>query len=89
MLHTRFLKLGNEAGAIEILGATVLTEGAGAHPLFNGVRTVTVTGLPGEPALTEVNGRVLLRADGVNGELAGAAVDRAGRTITIRLGALR
>jgi hypothetical protein len=45
VLHTRFLQLDG----IEILGRAALTEAAGEHPLFNGVRSVTLTGLATEP----------------------------------------
>ena len=45
ILHTRFLRLGNDGATIEAVdGAADLeafTEAAGAHPLFNGVRRVT------------------------------------------------
>jgi hypothetical protein len=85
VLHTRFLKLGNKAGEIEVIGRAALTEAAGAHPLFNGVRTLTVTGLASEPTITEANGVVTVRADGVSAELRGATVERAGQTVTVRL----
>ncbi|MCL4544831.1 MAG: hypothetical protein M1118_09605 [Chloroflexi bacterium] len=46
VLHTRWLRLGNTAGSVEVLGWQALTEAAGIHPLFTGVRTVTIAGLP-------------------------------------------
>lgn len=85
VLHTRWLKLGNAAGTVEVLGHAALTEAAGVHPLFNGVRTLTITGLKEEPVVTEAKGVVTVKADGISAELRGAVVERAGRTVTIRL----
>lgn len=42
VLHTRLLKLRNESTELEILDAEALTESAGAHPLFDGIRRVTI-----------------------------------------------
>jgi hypothetical protein len=88
VLHTRFLRLGNSAGNIEVIDHASLTEAAGAHPLFEGIRRVTVTGLPAEPALTAgADGTLTLAAPGLNGTLRGARVARDGTTITLQLGA--
>jgi hypothetical protein len=71
---------------MEVLGRAALTEAAGAHPLFNGVRKLTISGLTSEPMITaEANGVVTVKVDGVNAELRGAAVERTGQTVTIRL----
>ncbi len=85
LLHTRFVKLGNDRGTLELLGRGALTESAGTHPLFNGVRTVTITGLAGEPAVTDTNGVVTVRAEGLTVELRGAAVERGTERITLRM----
>lgn len=87
VLHTRFLKLGNAAGTLELLGRRSLTEGAGAHPLFNGVRRVTIAGLAAEPALTvsEQEGTVSFDAEGVKLEFRGARLERSGRILTLTL----
>jgi hypothetical protein len=85
VLHARFLKLGNEAGAIEVLERAALTVSAGAHPLFNGVRTLTLTGLANEPQVTETNGVVAVRAVGVTAEFRGATVERTAHGVTVRL----
>lgn len=85
VLHTRFLKLGNDGGAIEVLGRAAFTEAAGVHPLFNGVRTLTVTGLATEPVITEARGAVTVAADGVTAEFHGARVERTGQTVTVRI----
>lgn len=64
VLHTRFLQLNG----IEILGRSALTEAVGEHPLFNGIRSVTLTGLPTEPVIKD--GRFV--AEGVTADLRNA-----------------
>ncbi|MGD0437554.1 MAG: hypothetical protein ABSB86_13925, partial [Bryobacteraceae bacterium] len=71
ILHTRWLKLGNGSGAIEILGRSALTEAAGAHPLFNGVRELIVTGVA-EPKVSQSDGKVTIEANGVKGTFTGS-----------------
>jgi hypothetical protein len=66
VLHTRWLRLGNAAGSVEVLGRQALTEAAGAHPLFTGVRTLTVAGLPEQPLVrTAADGTMEVTAAGV------------------------
>jgi hypothetical protein len=71
VLHTRFVKLSGEQGSIEILNRAALTEAAGDHPLFNGVRRIVLTGFATKP---EVRDGTLI-ADGVNAILKGAKVE--------------
>jgi hypothetical protein len=85
VLHTRFLKLGNAAGSLEILSRVSLTEGAGSHPLFNGVRRLTVAGLQTEPVVETAGAGARINGEGLKGEFAVATVSREGQTITVRL----
>jgi len=85
VLHMRYLKLGNDAGAIEILDRRSLTEGAGAHPLFNGVRQLTLAGIAAEPSAQESAGKTTISAPNIKGEFRGARLERAGQTISIIL----
>ena len=86
VLHTRFLKLGNDAGAIEILDRRSLTEGAGAaHPLFNGVRQLTLAGIPDEPITQESLGKTTITAAHIKGEFRGARLERDGQTLRVIL----
>lgn len=85
VLHTRYLKLGNDAGAIEILDRRSLSEGAGTHPLFNGVRQLTLAGIATEPSVEESEGKTTITADTIKGEFRGARIERAGQTISIIL----
>jgi hypothetical protein len=89
VLHTRFLRLGNEGGYVEMVvepGAEVeaLTEAAGPHPLFNGVSRLVIAGLT-EPEVEEADGAVSLRARGVTLQLSGAAVEQSEGEVRIRL----
>lgn len=85
VLHRRWLKLGNDANAIEILDRESLSEGAGEHPLFNGVRRLTVTGLPEEPRLRREGGVLVLTGEGVTAKLKGATAEKEGSVLRVRL----
>ncbi len=85
VLHRRWLKLKNDNGSLEILDGRVLTEGAGPHPLFNGVRRVTLTGLTGAPRVEVRDGRTLLEWGPLKGDFASASVERAGRTVILQM----
>lgn len=85
ILHTRFLKLGNSLGSLEVLDRHSLTEAAGEHPLFNGASKLTVTGLPAEPTIKETEGTLTLTAEGFRAKFRGAQVERTGKTLIIKL----
>ncbi len=85
ILHTRFLKLGNSLGSLEVLDRYSLTEAAGEHPLFNGVGKLTVTGLPAEPVTQEDEGKLTITGEGFRAEFRSAQVERSGKTLIIRL----
>ncbi|HEV2800238.1 MAG TPA: hypothetical protein VGW12_07065 [Pyrinomonadaceae bacterium] len=85
VLHTRHLKLGNDAGAIDSFHPHMLTTGAGAHPLFNGVRQLTVAGLSAEPVVREAEGKLTLEGAGIKAEFRGAQLERTGQTFTVNL----
>jgi hypothetical protein len=86
VLHTRWIKLGNASGSLEVLDRHCLTEGAGKHPLFEGVARATITGLPSEPRIEETDGAVEISEKGLTLTLRGARVTRDGQTVTITLG---
>jgi hypothetical protein len=85
ILHTRFLKLGNSLGSLEVLDLRSLTEAAGEHPLFNGVGKLTVTGLPAEPETQEEEGKLIISGEGFRAEFRAAQVERSGNTLIIKL----
>jgi len=76
VLHRRWLKLGNDRGTLEVLDREALTAGAGEHPLFQGVRTLTVSGLAAEPAVTQEGETLKIAAAGLKASLKGAVVER-------------
>ncbi len=85
LLHTRFLRLGNDVGTFEVMGDTVLTEGVGPHPLFNGVRRVTIVRLPAEPQVEAQADTVQIVLPTLSARFRGARVERTGWQTTIHL----
>ena len=85
ILHTRFVKLGNDAGSIQVLGRASLTAAAGAHPLFNGVKQLTVTGLSSAPDVIVRGDTVTINAEGISGEFRRASVQRENQRVTVTL----
>jgi hypothetical protein len=85
ILHGRYLALQGALGSVELLGGAALTEGnSGAHPLFAGIRRVTVTGLRSAPSVRDSAGLILVRGDGVQMRLRGARADTVGEAIRLR-----
>jgi len=85
VLHTRFLRASNDRMSIEVLGRFSLTEAAGEHPLFHGIRRLVVAGLPERPLLATSRQDEEITAPGVSVTLTSARVTTAGRTVTITL----
>ena len=81
VLHTRFVKLGNSAGAIEVLGHRCLTESAGRHPLFEGIRRATIE-LSAPPKIEESDGTIRISGDGITLAFRGGLTSR-GQVYTI------
>jgi hypothetical protein len=81
--HRRFVKLGNEDSTLEVLGREALTQAAGEHPLFNGVRDLQVTGLPVEPKVTQEGDFVVIAAEGITARLKGAKVEKGERALKV------
>lgn len=89
ILHTRMIKLGEkELGTIEMMNGKAITEAAGAHPLFGGVRRITISGIPDEPEISTKQGDTLIAARELRVELHGAIVkrDEASKAIVVRVG---
>ena len=90
LLHTRFLRLANDAGELEAIdeaGADVelLTEAAGPHPLFTGVARVTIAGFARRPEVSDDGGRIVLRAPGFTASFRDAELEERGRVLVVRL----
>ncbi|HEV8580223.1 MAG TPA: hypothetical protein VGX68_14235 [Thermoanaerobaculia bacterium] len=85
VLHRRWVKLGNGDSTIEVLDRESLTEGAGEHPLFNGLRRLIITGLPDEPKVRQEGGFLVLDAGGVTAKLKGAVAETSGSVVKIKM----
>jgi hypothetical protein len=64
---------------------TALTVGAGVHPLFNGVREVTVTGSDKPEVARDESGSLSISMPGLTATLPRATMEERGRTIVVRL----
>lgn len=88
-LHTRFLRLGNDAGELQAIDEAeadieALTDGVGPHPLFNGVRRMVVAGLA-KPAVVSDSRQVTVRVPGFTVEFRNATVQVIGTEVLVRL----
>lgn len=86
VLHTRMLRLRDGSTRIEVDDASVLTHGAGTHPLFDGVDRLVAAGLPERPRVLIEGDVTALVAGGLAVEARGAELetDEAARTLTLR-----
>lgn len=85
LIHRRWVKLGNDGRVLEILNRESLTEGAGANPLANGIRKVTLTGFAVEPKVRQDGDSLVIEAEGVTAKLKGAVVERGDKLVTVKL----
>lgn len=86
LLHSRFVKLGNEQGELEVLGKLSLSDGAGKHPLFEGVKRLEVVGLE-KPKIANEGARTRLEAEGFRLSMTGVQISEHAHIITVRLAA--
>jgi thiol-disulfide isomerase/thioredoxin len=87
VLHERYLELGSPFGEVSILDRPALTVGAGAHPLFPGVRRLMITGLPGRPEVTHDAEGVGIAAPGVTMHFRRTSARDDGTTLFVHVGA--
>lgn len=91
LLHTRFLRVGNESGQVTVIdeeGADIeaLSEGIGPHPLFNGVRRAVIAGVrEPEVQVDSIAARVSIRMPGVTADFRGATVRRVREEVIVEL----
>ncbi len=89
VLHMRFLRLGNDSGQLEAIDTQeadieVLTEGAGPHPLFNGVQLVLITGLAKADVIIEGE-HVTVRVPGLAASFERASVHESPMELVVKL----
>ena len=85
VLHRRWVKLGNVDAEIEVLDREALTGAVGPHPLLQGVRQLTVTGLAAKPEVTERGGWARLTAPGFTAKLKRATIEVSRHEVRIEL----
>jgi hypothetical protein len=85
VLHHRWLKLGNGEAELEVLDREALTEAVGPHPILQGVRRLTVTGLAEKPEVHERGGWARIRVEGFTAKLKSATIDVTSHELRIRL----
>jgi hypothetical protein len=88
-LHSRFLRLGNDAGSLQAIDEAgvdleAMTEGVGPHPLFHGIRRVIVAGIPKPETHTEGTA-IELRTAGFTARFTHASLTTTGTTITVHV----
>jgi len=86
VLHQRWIKLSNGDGSVEVLNRASLSNSAGNHPLLDGVKQLTVTGLKDRPTISIDGGMVRVYAEGVRAEFRHALVRTEGRKVLIEVG---
>lgn len=86
VLHDRWIRLVGEGGSAEVLDRRALTLAAGGHPLFDGVRRLSIAGLRSEPTLRTAGDSTRIEAEGVRVVVSGASVSREGQTTRIAAG---
>jgi hypothetical protein len=86
VLHTRWIAMQNAAAHVEVLDHPSATEAAGAHPLFNGIRRLVITGLAGAPQIAGPDSATTVRAPGVEATLLGARIERSVSRTVVTIG---
>jgi hypothetical protein len=86
ILHERYLKLQAGEDTIEILDHPSFTEGAGEHPLTQGVRKLVVPALASQPQVRSEGEAVTIEAEGISGRFEPARTAISGKRIFVRLG---
>ena len=89
LLHTRWLRLGNDNGQLNAIDEvqsdiSALTRGAGDHPLYNGIAWVMIAGLQA-PDVDSDGGVVNISAPGFNARFSNATTHVGRQEITVML----
>jgi hypothetical protein len=85
ILHKRMLQLGNDAGTLEIMNHGSVTTAAGGHPLFDGVRQWTTTGLAVKPEIGREGDKLVITASGIRVSFSGAQVESQAEAVVVHL----
>lgn len=85
ILHRRWLQLKNDYGSIEIINHASITEAAGAHPLYNGVRRWSTAGLTTKPEIKQEGSFVSMTSPVCNMAFINADVQWQPQAVIIRI----
>lgn len=85
LLHRRWIKLKVQDGDIEVLDRAALTEPAGKHPLMDGVREITVSGIPDNPKIVPNGDSVEITCDGVHASFKHANIRTVGEKTLVQI----
>lgn len=85
LLHKHWLKLSNDSASVEILNIECMSEGAGNHPMFNGIKQVIVAGLSAFPDINEANGVTEIKTENISAKIMKAEVEKRDKILFIRL----
>lgn len=89
LIHTRFLKLGNDDGSLTALDETdadieARTAGVGPHPMFNGVAWVEIV-VPAKPTVDRAGGHLAITAPGFEARFASASVVEGSKELLVQV----
>ena len=85
VLHSRWLVLQRHDAEIEIEGRSVITTGAGSHPLFGGVSELLVTGLDEAPVVERDGEETIVTAAGFVARFRGVTIEHRGAMLILNL----
>ena len=91
LLHVRMLQLGNDAGELQAIREAraprleMLTEAVAAHPLFNGVRSVTIVGFSEKPQIESKDRHVAVTAPGFTAKFKNATLTEKPNEVIVQL----
>jgi hypothetical protein len=85
VLHKRWVKLAGNQAEVEVLGMEALTEGAQGHPLFNGVKKITITGIADKPEIIRENQQIRIKNGNISLAVGQGTVETKDDTFLIHL----
>jgi hypothetical protein len=85
VLHKRWFAISNGSGNLEVMDRESLSEPAGAHPLFQGIRRLTLSGLESAPEVQQTDSTLVVRARGLDAKFRHGRVERRGDTVVVHI----
>jgi len=95
VIHPNYITFTGPGGTLELTnpgfargsfaGTVALTHAAGRHPIGDGIRELTIVGLPGAPRVDRREGRLTVETEGLRISLQDANVRTEGETLRISI----